>query len=258
MPGFQINPDATIPSKDRFGVFISANYENKSLSERYCCYDGSSNIFLNHKTPYGIGIYNGSDGEANAIIFIGSEVIGKFRVESNKCVIIKRSIKNARNFTFVSKYGNIGCQNEKQMYNDTSIVKVIIQPEDMSIPVKSYFVNQYDMTRNLHRASEIDGLDKLDSFERCDNYASACNGSCSDMTDNGLSRGLEVETDGSHNKKKEGITVLGNFVNQDFIPEKFPLQTRGQHMFIIHLTIGNPSENNIFMMDTDCNSYNAI
>ena len=269
MHGFQTNPDATIPSKDRFAVFISTNYENKSLSERYCCYDGSNNIFLNHKTPYGIGIFNGSDGEANAIIFIGSEIIGKFRVESNKSVIIKRSIKIARNFTFVSQYGNIACQNEKQMYNDTSIVKVIIQPEDMSIPVKSYFVNQYDMTRNLHRTTPLASLDtSFDNYdfsqnknkmyhERCDKYDTACNDSCPDMTDIGRPRGMAVETDGFH-KKNDGITVLGDFVNQDFIPEKFPLQTRGQHMFILHLTIGNPSENNIFMLDTDAESYNAI
>ena len=234
MPGFQTNPEASVPSKDRFGVFISTNYENKTLSERYCCYDGSNNIFLKHKTPYGIGVYNGSDGEANAIIFIGSEVIGKFRVESKKSVIIKRSIKVARNFTFVSQYSNIACQNEKQMYNDTSIVKVIIQPEGMSIPEKSYFVNQYDMTRNHHRSSVMDSLDKLDSFdnydfshnkinlsnERFDKYGNACH----DMTDTGRPQGLVVETDGCHNKKNYGITVLGDYVNQDFIPEKYPLQ----------------------------------
>ena len=81
---------------------------------------------------------------------------------------------------------------------------------------------------------------------------------CHDMTDTGRPQGLVVETDGCHNKKNYGITVLGDYVNQDFIPEKYPLQFRGQHMFILNLIIGNPSENNIFMMDTDAQSYNAI
>ena len=78
---------------------------------------------------------------------------------------------------------------------------------------------------------------------------------------------MSVETDSCvkeenkchHNLvKNKGITVMGSHVKQNFRLEKWPLQTRGQHTFLLNLAIGDPSENNIFMMDTDSKFYSQI
>ena len=78
---------------------------------------------------------------------------------------------------------------------------------------------------------------------------------------------MSVETDScvkednkcQHNLvKNKGVTVMGSHVKQNFKLERFPLQTRGQHTFIFNLVIGDPSENNIFMMDMDTKFYSPI
>ena len=276
-----------VPLKDCFGIFIHADYKNKCVSQRYCGQEGANKVFLNHKTPYGVGIFNGSDGQANASIYIGSEFIGKFRVESKDCILIKRSLKTPRNFTFVSQFSAIACQNDNLAHNDSAIVRVVMYPQDMSSPAPSYFVNHYDMSRNLHRSAlennwKSDSHDgsqneikntkwswKSDSHDGPQNELKSAKGDCII----GTGRGLKVENDcastdvnngylestlSNNFEKIKGVTVLGAHVNQNFIPERYPLRTRGHHTFILHLTIGDPSENNVFMMDTDAQFYSPI
>ena len=254
MPSVHLKRDdcklSPVPPRDCFGVFIHANYENRLMNERYVPQIGSNNIFLKHNTNYGVGIFNGSDGQAIATIYIGSECIGKFRIESKDCILIKRSIKIPRKFTFISKSNGNEYQNVIFTNNDSSIVKVIIYPQDMNEQSPSYFVNSYDIPRNL----PINESDKLMHHYDCpdsptnetntvkeDNdlfmktgYQRPPFGAMSVETDSCSIRkppfaSLSVETDSylkeenkcHHNLvKNKGITVMGSHVKQNFRLEK--------------------------------------
>ena len=249
-------PKSYSSPKKMFGVFIEAfydtcnRYDNESVltKDRYVGSYSLGEIFVPHKTTYGIGLWNESEGACNAVIYVDGGIIGKFRVKKRSEILIKRPRLYNHSLVFVSKDSDIAEVSGMIVNEELGVIKVLLSPEDLNIIDTTFCVSREPRSLNpLPHWSENNVIDSKRMFRDVPSSikkSSSCGSKAIPETvDCTNTDNTTLTPDGV---SSVGGTVSGKITSQDYLPAPY-LHTYGIHYFEIKMKIGNPGRNTRFM-----------